>query len=68
MTVDTKGASKMFVKLTCRLQSGIILHKPEEIFAYGIKAPNNGTKSLLMCIQAYFLKHLFFDNKKGEKK
>jgi hypothetical protein len=49
------------------LRSGIILHKPEEIFAYGIKASDNGTKSFLMSIQAYFLKHLFFENKKKEK-
>jgi hypothetical protein len=49
------------------LKQGITLNKPEDIFAYAIKAPNNGTKNFLMCIQAYFLKQLLFENRQQGK-
>ena len=50
------------------LKQGITLNKPDGLFAFGVKTPSNGTKNILMCIQAYFLKHLFFESNKPKGK
>jgi len=48
------------------LKQGIPLHPAEGLFAYGVRAPRNGTRNFLICLNAYFLKHLLFDT--GKKK
>ena len=47
------------------LKQGIVLHPADGLFAYGVKCPRNGTKNFLMCLEAYFLKHLLFEKKGG---
>ncbi len=46
---------------------GLLFHPPEQLSAYGFKCPDNGTKNFLMCLQAYLLKQLLFDQKGGSK-
>jgi len=50
------------------IKQGFVLHSPEKLFAYGVMAPPNGTKNLLMAVQAYFLKKLFFESKAKDTK
>ncbi|XP_069943597.1 inactive ubiquitin carboxyl-terminal hydrolase MINDY-4B-like isoform X2 [Cherax quadricarinatus] len=40
-------------------------HDAETALAYGLKAPNSSTKGLIICIQAYVLKHLLFSSYKA---
>ena len=47
------------------MKAGVVFHLPDQLFAYGLKCPKNGTKNFLICLQAYFLKQLLFDKKKG---
>jgi hypothetical protein len=47
------------------MKQGITLHPPEGLFAYGVVAPRNGTRNFMMCLQAFFLKHLLFEKKGG---
>ena len=49
------------------LKPGIKLMPSEELFAYGIKCPRNGTRNFLLCLQAYLLKHLLFEKRKEGK-
>jgi hypothetical protein len=49
------------------LKAGMKLMPPEDLFAYGIKCPKNGTKNFLLCLQAYLLKHLLFEKRKEGK-
>ena len=51
------------------MKQGINLHKPEKLFAYGLKMPKNDTKNFLTCLNAYFIKHLLFpeDDKNAKK-
>ncbi len=46
-------------------KQGISFHTPEQLYAFGLKTPKNGVRNFLLCLQAYFLKHLLFD--KGKK-
>jgi len=50
------------------LKQGIPLHPAEGLFAYGVRAPRNGTRNFLLCLNAYFLKHLLFDTGKSRNK
>ena len=50
------------------LRQGITFYPAEGLFAYGLKTQSNGTKSILMCVQAYLIKHLIFDNKQQQTK
>jgi hypothetical protein len=49
------------------IKQGIVFHTPEKLRAYGLKMPLNDTKNFLMCLQAYFLKHLLFGGNESEK-
>ena len=49
------------------LKQGITFHPAEGLFAYGLKTQSNGTKSILMCIQAYLIKHLIFESRQQKK-
>merc|ERR1712223_773585 len=46
------------------LKQGVPMHPAEGLFAYGVRAPRNGTRNFLICLNAYFLKHLPFDTGK----
>ena len=46
------------------LKQGVPMHPAEGLFAYGVRAPRNGTRNFLICLNAYFLKHLLFDTGK----
>ena len=44
------------------LKQGISLHPPEGLFAYGVRCPRvQGVKNFMVCLNAYFLKHLLFE-------
>ena len=46
------------------LKQGITLHPADALFAYGVKAPRNGVRNFMLCLNAYFLKHLLFETGK----
>ena len=50
------------------LKQGFIFYPAEDLFAYGLKTPNNGTKGFLMCIQAHLLRQLLFEGKQQKGK
>ncbi|XP_071530558.1 inactive ubiquitin carboxyl-terminal hydrolase MINDY-4B-like [Panulirus ornatus] len=39
-------------------------HDADTALAYGLKVPNSSTKGLVMCVQAFILKHLLFSSYK----
>ena len=45
------------------LQSGIVFHQHEKLFAFGLKTSYGAQKAFQIILQAFILKHLFFVNK-----
>lgn len=47
-------------------KQGVVFHTSDQLFAFGLKCPKNSVKNFLLCLEAYFLKHLLFEkSKKG---
>ncbi|XP_045615562.1 inactive ubiquitin carboxyl-terminal hydrolase MINDY-4B-like [Procambarus clarkii] len=46
------------------LGQSFCFHDAGTALAYGLKAPKSSTKGLVMCVQAYVLKHLLFNSHK----
>ena len=43
------------------IKQGLTFHMADQMYSFGLKCPENGTKNFLMCFQAYLLKQLLFD-------
>ena len=44
-------------------KQGVVFHTSDQLFAYGLKCPKNSVKNFMLCLEAYFLKHLLFEKK-----
>ena len=61
----TWGSANMPPKAEWEKQ-GVVFHTSDQLFAYGLKCPKNSVRNFLLCLEAYFLKHLLFEKtKKG---
>ena len=60
------GADKALGKNWLKL--GLTFHPEGKIFSYGMVLPKNDTKNFMMCLQAYFIKKLLFDEDESSKK
>ena len=50
-------------------KQGVVFHTSDQLFAYGLKCPKNSVKNFMLCLEAYFLKHLLFEKtKKGAQR
>ena len=47
------------------VKQGLMFHQADQIYGFGLKCPENGTKNFLLCFQAYLLKHLLFEKGGG---
>ncbi|XP_042221215.1 inactive ubiquitin carboxyl-terminal hydrolase MINDY-4B-like [Homarus americanus] len=59
------AADLLTFSLTEWLGQPFSFHEAGTALAYGLKAHNSSTKGLVMCVQAYILKHLLFTSHKS---
>ncbi|XP_076349458.1 inactive ubiquitin carboxyl-terminal hydrolase MINDY-4B-like [Tachypleus tridentatus] len=45
------------------MKSHLVFREPGSVFGYGLVTSKNNPGSVIMCVQAYVLKHLLFNNK-----
>ena len=58
---DLSWGSAQMPPRTEWMKQGLYFYPAEQTFAYALQCPENGTRSFLMCFQAYLLKHLLFN-------